>query len=232
MDNDYDGFAQAYARNNESSPFNARYERPAIMALAGDVRALRVLDAGCGSGMHAAELIKRGAIVTGADLSVGLLDTARTRLGPEVPLHQTDLGQPLDFADGVFDLVMCSLVMHYLEDWDRTLGEFHRVLVPGGRLVMSTHHPFMDMRISGSDDYFGTYAFTEDWVRDGRTMRMRFWHRPLRAMLASFARSGFAVDEIRAPEPRPEMADEAPDDYRHLVHKAQFILFSLTATEL
>jgi hypothetical protein len=56
------------------------------------------------------------------------------------------------------------------------------VLVPGGRLVFSTHHPFMDMRINGSDDYFGTYTYTEDWVRDGRTMRMRFWHRPLRAV--------------------------------------------------
>lgn len=227
--NDYEGFAAAYARNNETNPFNALYERPAIMSLAGDVRGLRVLDAGCGSGVHAVELLRRGAAVTGVDLSGALLGIARERLGPEVPLHQADLSQPLAFPDGAFDLVLSSLVMHYLAEWEPTLREFRRVLAPRGRLVLSTHHPLMDMRISGSDDYFGTYAFTEDWERDGRTMSMRFWHRPLRAMLAAFSAAGFAVDHIAEPDPQPEMAEQAPDSHRHLTRNAQFLFFSLTA---
>jgi SAM-dependent methyltransferase len=60
----------------------------------------------------------------------------------------------------MFDLMLSSLVIHYLADWEPTLREFHRVLAPRGRLVLSTHHPFMYMRISGSDDYLGTYPFT------------------------------------------------------------------------
>lgn len=227
--NDYDEFARAYADNNESSPFNAFYERPAILALAGDVRGLRVLDAGCGSGAHSAELIDRGAAVTGVDLSANLLGIARERLGPDVPLHQADLSQPLAFPDNAFDLVLSALVLHYLAEWEPTLREFHRVLVRHGRVVLSTHHPLMDMRISGSDDYFGTYTYTDDWVRGGRTMRMRFWHRPLRAMLAAFAASGFRVDDIQEPEPRPELADNAPDSYRRLTRDAQLLFFSLTA---
>jgi ubiquinone/menaquinone biosynthesis C-methylase UbiE len=227
--NDYDGFARAYAHNNETNPFNALYERPAIISLAGDVRGLRVLDAGCGSGVHAAELIKRGANVTGVDLSRDLLNIARERLGPGVQLREADLSQPLPFPDNAFDLVLSSLVMHYLAEWEPTLGELYRVLIPHGRLVLSTHHPFMDMRISGSDDYFSTYTVTEDWVRDGRTMSMRFWHRPLRAMLAAFNATGFAVDDIVEPDPLPTMAHDAPDAYRHLTRKAQFVFFSLTA---
>ncbi len=227
--NDYDEFAGAYARRNETNPFNALYERPAILDLAGGVRGLRVLDAGCGSGVHAAELVDRGATVTGVDLSGNLLDIARERLGPQVPLHRVDLSQPLPFSDDTFDLVLSSLVMHYLADWEPTLREFHRVLVPRGRVVLSTHHPFMDVRVIGSDDYLGTFSFTEDWTQDGRTMRMRFWHRPLRAMLAAFTASGFAVDDIVEPEPRPEMAEDAPDAYRHLTRNAQFLFFSLTA---
>jgi hypothetical protein len=35
------------------------------------------------------------------------------------------------------------------------------------------------MRISGSDDYLGTYRVTEDWEVDGHTMRMRFCDRLL-----------------------------------------------------
>lgn len=227
--NDYDTFARVYARRNETSPFNALYERPAILALAGQVDGLRVLDAGCGSGLHAAELIGRGATVTGADLSANLLAVARERLGPEVPLHHTDLSRPLPFSDNAFDLVLSALVLHYLADWEPTLREFRRVLVPGGRVVLSTHHPLLDLRVSGSDNYLATFRFTEDWVQDGRTISMRFWHRPLRAMLAAFANSGFGVDDIVEPDPRPEMADAAPDAYRHLTRNAQFLLFSLTA---
>lgn len=48
--NDYDGFAEAYAAENENSLVNAYYERPAMLALAGDVAGRRILDAGCGSG--------------------------------------------------------------------------------------------------------------------------------------------------------------------------------------
>jgi SAM-dependent methyltransferase len=125
--------------------------------------------------------------------------------------------------------VLSSLVMHYLADWEPTLREFRRVLAPCGRLVLSTHHPFMDMRISGSDDYFGTCPFTEDWERDGQTMHMKFWHRPLRAMLSAFSASGFAVDHITEPDPRPEMASNAPDSYRHLTRNAQFWFFALAA---
>jgi SAM-dependent methyltransferase len=227
--NDYDTFARAYARRNETNPFNALYERPAVLALAGQVHGLRVLDAGCGSGVHAAELIRRGATVTGVDLSGALLAVARERLGPDVPLHRTDLARPLPMPDNAIDLVLSSLVLHYLAEWEPTLREFRRVLVPGGRVVLSTHHPFLDLRVNGSDDYLGTYSFTEDWVQDGRTMSMRFWHRPLRAMLAAFTTAGFGVDEIVEPDPQPELADVAPDTYRHLTRNAQFLFFALTA---
>lgn len=48
--NDYDGFARAYAASNENNLVNAYYERPAMLALAGDVAGRRILDAGCGTG--------------------------------------------------------------------------------------------------------------------------------------------------------------------------------------
>ena len=67
------------------------------------------------------------------------------------------------------------------------------------------------------------------WEVDGHTMRMRFWHRPLRAMLAAFTSSGFVVDEIVEPEPLAEMALSAPEVYQRLGRNAQFLVFSLTA---
>ncbi|MEV4693658.1 methyltransferase domain-containing protein [Micromonospora echinospora] len=65
----YDGFAGRYAAENESSLFNAYYERPAMLELAGDVRGRRILDAGCGAGPLSEALAARGAVVTGFDAS-------------------------------------------------------------------------------------------------------------------------------------------------------------------
>jgi SAM-dependent methyltransferase len=81
------------------------------------------------------------------------------------------LREPLPFPNETFDIVIASLVMHYLPDWHPTLSEFHRVLSPGGRLVISTHHPFMDHPLAGGSNYFATYDFTETWQRGDQPYR-------------------------------------------------------------
>ena len=53
------GFAAEYSARNETSLFNAHYERPEMIRLAGDVAGLKVLDAGCGSGPSAEALRAR-----------------------------------------------------------------------------------------------------------------------------------------------------------------------------
>jgi len=93
--NDYDDFAEAYTASNETSLVNAYYERPAMLALAGDVAGRRILDAGCGSGPLMAALRDRGAIVTGFDKSAGMLELARRRLGDDADLQVAELGSPL-----------------------------------------------------------------------------------------------------------------------------------------
>ena len=69
--NDYDGFAEAYRASNENNLINAYYERPAMLALAGDVAGRRILDAGCGSGPLFAALRDRGATVTASTKAPG-----------------------------------------------------------------------------------------------------------------------------------------------------------------
>ncbi len=223
--NDYDRFAAGYTAHNDSSPWNALYERPAALGMMGDADGLRVLDAGCGAGAHARELQAGGATVTGFDMSAGLLEIARERLGPGVALHQGDLAEPLPFADGSFDVVLASLVLHYLEHWEPTLRELHRVLMPRGRLIASTHHPFMDHAISDNDDYFATYLITEEWNHGDEPVTMSFWHRPLRAMFGAFNTAGFRLIKVNEPEPDPSAEALFPDAYRSLSTKPRFLFF-------
>jgi SAM-dependent methyltransferase len=206
--NDYDSFAEAYSAENEASLINAYYERPAMLALAGDVAGRRILDAGCGAGPLFAALRNRGAIVTGFDKSAGMLKLARRRLGDDADLRVADLGGPLPFDD-TFDDVTASLVLHYLEEWGPALAELRRVLVPGGRLIASVDHPFavniMHREAGREPDYFATYDHTAEWTKwtmGGQTARMSFWHRPLHAITDAFTAAGFRIAVISEPAPR------------------------------
>ena len=109
--------------------------RPAFARL-GEVRGRRVLDYGCGHGMAAIVLARRGAQATGLDLSTGYLQEARARAranGVSVAWVAAD-AECLPFADGAFDAIWGNAILHHL-NLDVAAGELCRVLRPGGMAV-------------------------------------------------------------------------------------------------
>ena len=232
--NDYDSFAEAYTAATETNLINACYERPAMLALAGDVAGRRILDAGCGSGPVMAALRDRGAIVTGFDKSAGMLELARLRLGVDADLQVADLGRPLPFPDDTFDDVIASLVLHYLEDWGPALAELRRVLKPGGRLLASVEHPFaiylMHREAGREADYFATCNRTEEYNFSGQTALMSFWHRPLHAMTDAFTAAGFRIAVISEPPPAPAARELFPGEIAAQPRFLCFLFFVLRAS--
>jgi SAM-dependent methyltransferase len=112
----------------------------------------RILDIGCGSGRHSAAAYRiPDARVTGADLNVSDLKEARERLryhdrlgahgGGVWNLTAADVTR-LPFADGSFDLVICSEVLEHIPDHQRAIHEVVRVLKPGQTLVVSVPRYF------------------------------------------------------------------------------------------
>jgi SAM-dependent methyltransferase len=213
--NDYDSFAEAYSAENEVNLHNAYYERPATLALAGDVAGRRILDVGCGSGPLFAALRDRGAIVTGFDSSAGMLKLARRRLGDDADLLVADLGRPLPFPDGAFDDVVASLVLHYLEDWTAPLAELRRVLKPGGRLIASVNHPIQGHPVvRPGADYWATYLWSDEiTTASGQSYVLANWHRPLPAMIDAFIAAGFRISAISEPPPAPDTPRELLPDF-------------------
>ncbi len=229
----YDEFAEAYTAENETSLMNAYYERPATLALAGDVAGRRILDAGCGSGPLFAALRERGAAVTGIDQSAGMLEHARKRLGADADLRVADLAAPLPFPDNAFDDVIASLVLHYLEDWGPTLAELRRVLKTGGRLIASVNHPFMinlvHRQAGPRPDYFASYTWTDEFDLHGQVAQMTFWNKPLHAMTDAFTAAGFSISVLSEPHPVPEARELFPDDFDVLDTFPSFLFFALEA---
>jgi SAM-dependent methyltransferase len=221
---DYDRYAGAYAADVDTNVFNALYERPSTLGLVGDVQGKRVLDAGCGSGAHSRDLLDRGASVVGFDRSAAMLAEARARLGDRVPLHQADLNEPLAFAETAsFDVVVAGMVLHYLRDWAPPLREFARVLRPGGYLVLSTHHPFVDFVLSESDNYYRVEEWAEVWDKGGTKMEMHFWRRPLEAIFSLLSEAGFRLDRVSEGRVEPAAERRDPRAYHLLTTRPRFL---------
>jgi SAM-dependent methyltransferase len=140
-----------YRGGNVTQSLGANYDRylvPTIfgpwaadlVALAAPQPGERILDAACGTGAvarEAARVIGADGSVTGLDLNAGMLTIARAH-----DLHGTvqwreGSAQAMPFPEEVFTLVLCQQGMQYFPDRVAALREMQRVLVSGGRLVLS-----------------------------------------------------------------------------------------------
>jgi SAM-dependent methyltransferase len=220
----YEVFADEFLDHAEDGFFNAHYDRPACLELLGDVAGKRVLDAACGPGLYAAELVRRGAQVTGFDHSPRMVELCRARARPgDFRVH--DLGDPIDWlADGSVDLVLCALAIEYVDDRVAALSELRRVLRPGGALVLSRMHPTGDwLRHGGS--YFDVRVIEEQWSRG---WAVRYWLTPLERTCQEIAAAGFLIERLTEPRPVRQAAAINPEEYERLTREPRgFMAFRL-----
>jgi len=100
----------------------------------------RVLEIAIGTGRNL-PFYRPDVTITGLELSTEMLAIARKRaadLGLAADLREGD-AQSLPFEDGSFDTVLCALSLCTIPDPARAIGEMHRVLAPGGTLLLVDH---------------------------------------------------------------------------------------------
>jgi len=221
----FEPFAHDYARHAEHSSHNAFYDRPAMLNLCGDVRGLRVFDAGCGPGLYAEEFVERGAReVVGVDASPTMVELARERVPEHATFRVHDLQSPLDWLEPAsFDLAVMALVIHHIDDRGAALRGLHRILRADGALVVSTHHPTSDWMHHGGS-YFDVSAIEETW---NTGWRVHYWRMPLTQVAAEFADAGFVIERLVEPRPDPQMAEQYPATDDELQTTPGFIAFRL-----
>jgi SAM-dependent methyltransferase len=131
---DYEKFFSDYDQ------FRYSLERHLPACLDGlNLQGKRVLEIGLGQGAESESLIRRGAVWTGVDLTAESVERVRTRLTlRDLPFAALEQGSVLDlpFADDSFDMVFSHGVLHHVPEISQAEREIHRVLRPGGELVI------------------------------------------------------------------------------------------------
>ncbi|HYU30761.1 MAG TPA: class I SAM-dependent methyltransferase [Thermoanaerobaculia bacterium] len=192
---DYDWINQAMSFGSGS-----RYRRQALLR-AGLAPGMKALDVACGTGAvttSVQEIAGPGGRALGLDPSTGMLLQARRHA---VRRLVRGVAEALPFPDGWFDFLSMGYALRHVTDLRRTFEEYHRVLAPGGRLlILEVTPPRSRLPFFLLELYLGRIIpLVARLGRGGRTSRdlMRYYWEtieqcvPPPVILAALAEAGF-----------------------------------------
>ena len=185
--------------------------------LPADMHGLRAMELGCGTGYVSGWMARRGAQVTGIDVSEEQLATARrlaAEHGVQLELHHGN-AEATPFPDAAFDFAISEYGAATWCDPYEWIPEAHRILKPGGRLRFLGNHPLVPV-FSPPDGsalvkelqvpYFGTHLL--DWTEleiepggVGFNLTFQDW-------IELFRNTGFAIEGFKEPRPREASGEE------------------------
>ena len=206
----YDEISRTY-NENRARAVSDYTEVPAVMRLAGDVRGLRVLDAGCGPGRHSKRLLAKGAEVTGIDVSPEMIDIARKHCGGRGRFLTANF-ERARFGRGSFDLIVASLSLMYSKEIGPVIKNFARWLKPGGRLIFSIYHP---VRFLQKIPDFDFSRRRKVWIHlQGCDVTVFNYYHPTADYFDALNENGFGVRRIIEPVLSRRYKGWPEDNYR------------------
>lgn len=243
----YSNYAKQWAARMRSGENTAHeyLEKPAMYKRLPDLTGKSVLAVGCGTGEECEHLKSLGASkVVGIDVSEGLIEYAKKSYS-DIEFHVMDM-ENIEL-DQTFDFVYSSLVMHYVESWEKTLSSISAVMKDGATLLFSTHHPatWGAERTRAADertsllgykklkknqeceivgDYLNTRKINDVWFGN---FDVSYYHRSLEAIIADILKSGFEIIDFAEPKAVPAAKDKDKVFYEIHDKIPLFMIFAL-----
>lgn len=163
--NKYDdpNFFESYNKMHRSieGP-DAAGEWPDFQSLLPDFAGKKVLDLGCGFGWHCRYARQNHArSVVGVDISEKMLERARRTTNDRLISYAQAAIEDIEFDAEQFDVVISSLALHYVQDFELVCRKVHHCLSQEGSFVFSVEHPIY------------TALPTQDWCIGPRSVSGR-----------------------------------------------------------
>jgi 2-polyprenyl-3-methyl-5-hydroxy-6-metoxy-1,4-benzoquinol methylase len=206
-----------------ASGLNEVLEQPALEAmLPKTLEGIRVLDVGCGFGDFVRKLAAQGvAHVLGIDISESMLAEAKNLTDDERIEYRRMAVEHLEPESQQVDLVVSSLVLHYVQDYRAAVLKIAATLKMGGLLVFSVEHPICtasaeqrwildetgNPRYWPIDNYRAEGRRETKWFVDGVVK----YHRTIESYLLGLLNAGFSIESFSEPEPTAEAIVQNPN---------------------
>lgn len=221
-------------RENEANA-NDLFEIPALFSLLPDLKKKKILDLGCGFGEHCMKYVQSGAVkVVGIDISEKMLEVAK-----EENSHSaiTYMNMPMENISEIpekFDMVVSSLAIHYVENFDTLVKEIYEKLYENGVFIFSQEHPintcFSDgERWTRDENGYKLYANLSNYSLEGERESKWFvdgvkkYHRTFATIVNTLIKAGFTIEEVIEPKPTAKLLEQYPE-HEDLYHKPDFLL--------
>ena len=253
---DYNNFAKEWQSKRKSKVHYAHdyLEKPAMQELMIDVKGLKVLVLGSGSGEECFDILEKGAsMVVGIDASSELVKIASDMAEfkdldlEKIEFHCQKI-EDLNLKIKDFDYVYSSLTLHYVEDWVTSLEHIQTFIKPGTKMLFSAHHPIKwgALTTRNSDENSFILGYRKSKIRetdytvwgDYLTPRpvndllfgkieITHFHKPISMMFQQIQRSGMAILQIQEPLPSKISQREKFDFYEVYTRIPLFVIFEI-----
>jgi len=214
--------------------YNEMLEMPATLELLGDVKHKKILDFGCGTGIYAKLLTKKGAIVKGFDISKEMIKIAKQE-NPKLDLIRGS-GYKIPFKEK-FDIVLAALVIDYFKDWDKVFKQIRKVLKKNGFFIFSIGNPVEEckkkIKIKGKiikvlGDYFTERKIYGVWRNIRRkSIRIPTYHKTYEIIIKTIIKNGFEIMDYKDCFPLKKAKKLFPIDYKEYSKHPYFCVWKV-----
>lgn len=216
----------------DSDSFQEKVILPNLLRIVDPKKGLKILDVACGQGYFSRAFHKKGASVSGCDISKELIQIAKENSSPEIEYFVAPSDNLKTVEPKSMDTVTIVLALQNIEKLSETFRECARVLKVGGRLVFVLNHPAFRIPKRSSwgwdeednkqyrriDSYMSDSQFEIDMTPGERdTNKKEFtvsFHRPLQVFFKHLSKNGFVVTRLeewishRQSQPGPRANEE------------------------
>lgn len=210
---DHPAFFDKYSQMNRSKEGLAGAgEWETLKKVMPDFTDKTVLDLGCGYGWHCNYAIEHGAkSVIGIDQSEKMLEIAKEKFNSPKIIYMKNNIEAIHFPKSSFDIVISSLALHYVKNYDRLIQELKDIMKPRGQLIFTVEHPVFTAY--GSQDWHYNengeilHFPVDNYYVEGKReavflgTKMTKYHRTLTTYLDTLVQHGFQLQRVLEPEP-------------------------------
>lgn len=217
---DNDDFFEKYSRMERSEKgLEGAGEWHILKAMLPDFKGKSVLDIGCGFGWHCKYAAENGAeSVVGIDASDNMLGRARLiNADPKIEYVKCFV-EEYEYPVERFDVVISSLVLHYVEDLNSVFKKIYSTLKAGGNFIFNIEHPVLTANEKQEWEHDENGSITHwavDNYFDEKKINTAFlgcdvvkYHKTLASIINGLLDSGFVIKRISEPYPSEKMLNE------------------------